>query len=266
MNKALLKATLKANYKLWLIILLVMLMYSSIIISMYDPNSMEGWEAILEMMPQELLKAMGFELIEPTFLGYVSGYYYGFIIIMFPMIYISIMGQRSIAKYVDNGSMSFLLATPNTRKTIATTQGFYMLTSTIVLIAIIAMSILMIGLTAYPDDVEFMKFFMLNVNVIGLFVCLSGIAFLASCMFNEIGSAVGFGAGIPVGFFVINMLANATDDLSFFRFFTVFTLFDTDLILALKPIIYLQMMIMYLSGFIFYALGIRIFMKKDLHI
>jgi ABC-2 type transport system permease protein len=266
MNIALLRSTLKANYKLWLIMLMVMLMYSTIIISMFDPASMAGWEAILEMMPQEILRAMGFEFVDPTFLGYMAGYYYGFIIIMFPLIYVSIMGQRSIAMYVDNGSMSFLLATPNSRKVIASTQGFYMLMSTVALLIIVALSIFIIGISAYPGDIDFVKFLMLNLNVIGLFVLISGISFLASCIFNETRSAAGFGAGIPIGFYVIHMLANAADDLSFFRFFTIFSLFDTDRILELDPLIYVQMITMYVFGIALYLIGIKIFVKKDLPI
>jgi ABC-2 type transport system permease protein len=266
MNSALLKSTLKANYKLWLTILIVMMMYSSIIISMFDPASMAGWEAILEMMPQEILRAMGFEFVDPTFLGYMAGYYYGFIIIMFPLIYVSIMGQRSIAMYVDNGSMSFLLATPNSRKKIASTQGFYVLMSTITLLLIVAISIMIIGVLVYPEGIELTKFFMLNLNVIGLFVLISGISFLASCIFNETRSAAGFGAGIPIGFYAINMLANAADDLSFLRFFTIFSLFDTDRILALDPMIYVQMLVMYIGGLALYIIGIKVFIKKDLPI
>jgi ABC-2 type transport system permease protein len=243
-----------------------MLLYSAIIVSMYNPDSMDSWQAMLEMFPEEILRAMNFNIIEPTFLGYIAGYYYGFIMIMFPMIYISIMGQRSIAKYVDNGSMSFLLATPNTRIKVATTQGFYMLMSTIVLLVSIALLIGLIGIIMFPGALTFIPFLLLNINVIGLFVLLSGIAFLASCVFNEVKHATLFGAGIPIMFFVINMLANVSDDLAFFKYFTVFTLFDSSKVLALETSVFIDIFILYVTGALLYLLGIRMFNKKDLHI
>lgn len=266
MNKALFKATLRSNYKLFLIIFAVMIMYSAIVISMYDPNSMEAWEAMLSMFPDELLRAMNFNIIDPTLLGYIAGYYYGFIIVMFPMIYISIIGQRVIAQYVDNGSMSFLLATPNTRKKIVTTQALYMLLSTILLILSIAVLIYLFGLVMFPGQLDILPFVLLNANVIGLFVLLSSISFFASCLFNEVKLAVGFGAGLPIFFFVVNMLANINDELSILKYVTVFTWFDSSRILSLSPSIYLHMLLLYTIGFLFYLLGINVFNKKDLHI
>lgn len=266
MSLSLLKATFKANYKLWLIMFFVMLMYSSIIVSMYDPNNMAAWESMLELFPEEILKAMNFNIVSPTFLGYIAGYYYGFIMIMFPMIFVIISGNRMIAKYVDNGSMSFLLATPNTRQKIAITQAVYMLLSTILLIFITALLILLFGTLMFPGNLEIGKFMLLNLNIIGLFVILSGITFFASCLFNESRQAIGVGAGVLIVFFVINMLAGVNDQLDFLKYFTVFTLFDTEKIIQLNVIIYVHMMILYSIGLSFYFAGVKIFNVKNLHI
>ncbi|MBE0700221.1 MAG: ABC transporter permease subunit [Acholeplasmataceae bacterium] len=266
MNLALLKATLKANYKLWIIMFTVLVLYSVVIISMFDPSSMDAWQAMLGLFPQEILNAMNFNILEATFLGYIAGYYYGFIIIMFPMIYVFIMGQRSIVKHVDSGSMSFLLSTPNTRKTIAITQGFYMLMSTVALLLAISLLIGLFGATMYPGDLDFLKFSLMNVNVIGLFVLLGGISFLTGCIFNETRAAIGFGAGITIGFFVIDMLSKVSPDLSWLKFFTVFSLFSPTDIIDMDPVIYWQMFAMYGMGLILYSLGVMVFMKKDLHV
>ena len=266
MNKALLKATFKANYKVWIIMFAIMLMYSSIIISMYDPNSMEAWDSMLELLPVEILNAMNFNITEPTFLGYIAGYYYGFIIIMFPLIYSIIMGQRMIVRYVDNGSMSFLLATPISRKKIATTQAFYLFISTCILLIVTALLIALFGALMFPGELEFLEFFLLNLNTIGLFVLISSITFAASAIFNDKSQAIGFGAGIPIFFFVIDMLAGVNEKLDFLKYFTIFSLFNTDRILKLNPMIYLNISILFISGLLIYYMGIRVFMKKDLHI
>ena len=266
MNKALLKATFKANYKVLLILFLVMLMYSSIIITMYDPNSMDAWDAMLDLMPEQLISAMNFVLLAPTFLGYVAGYYYGFIMVMFPMIYSIILGQRVIARYVDNGSMSFLLSTPISRKKVAITQGFYVLTSTITLILVTALLILLFGEIMFPGDMELVPFTILNLNMISLFVAISGITYLASCIFNDKSQAIGFGSGIPIGFFVIDMLVGASDKLSILKYFTIFTLMNPEMVLDKDPFVFVNIAILLVIGFGAYVAGIIIFNRKDLHI
>jgi ABC-2 type transport system permease protein len=266
MNFILLKATIKANYKLLLIMLAIMVMYSTIIVSMYNPDSMESWQAMLEMFPEEVLRAMNFNILDPTFLGYIAGYYYGFIMIMFPMVYVSIMGQRLIARLVDDGSMSFLLATPNSREKIASTQGFYLLLSTTFLITAVACLLAIVGGFLFPGSLTLLPFIVLNINVIALFALLSGISYLASCVFNEVKHATLWGAGIPALFFIINMLANVNDKLSFLRYFTVFSLFDTEKILEKNPVVLFNIVVLLLSGLLCYGLGIIIFKRKDLHI
>ncbi len=266
MNWTLFKASLKANYKVLIIIFLILLMYSSIIIGMYDPASMDAWDAMLSLMPESLLRAMNFTMDEASFLGYIAGYYYGFIIIMFPLIYIAIMGQRMIARFVDTGSMSFLLATPNTRVKVATTQAVYLLISTMVLLLLTALMVMLFGVSMFPGELSIGRFIVLNLNVMALFVLLSGIAFLASAMFNEVRLAVTVGAGVPFGFFIIEMLSGVSDDLSFLKYFTAFTLFNTSKILASDAIVWLHMGILVILGLGCYSLGIYIFHKKDLHI
>ena len=59
-----------------------------------------------------------------TMLDFVANYLYGFILIAIPMLCLVLIAVRLVARYVDQGSMAYLLATPNTRGTIVTTQLF----------------------------------------------------------------------------------------------------------------------------------------------
>lgn len=265
MNKALFKATLKENYKLFIIIFSVMVMYATIIVSMYDPNNLAVWDAMLETFPESLLNAMNFVFVTPDFLGYVAGYYYGFIMVGFPMIYMIMMSNRSIAKYVDNGSLSFMLATPLKRSDVAITKALYLFISTTLLLSSVSVVIFIIGLMV-SDTFPYFAFFMLNLNLIGLFTLFGGISFLCSSYFNESRQAVAYASLFIVGFFVINMLRNANEQLAFLKYFTVFTFFNTTSILNLEPIIYLHTAILYIIGIGLYILGIVIFNRKDLHI
>ncbi|MCG8484270.1 MAG: ABC transporter permease subunit, partial [Clostridia bacterium] len=123
MNYTLFKATAKANWVILLMITLVILMYVSISITMFDPDNIEKMNAMLDMVPEGMLKAMGFENLGTDLTEYLSNYLYGFIFIMFPMIYCIIVSNKLIAKHVDSGSMAYLLTTPNSRVKIAVTQA-----------------------------------------------------------------------------------------------------------------------------------------------
>lgn len=266
MSWTLFKATLKANYKVFIVIFLILMLYSSIIIGMYDPASMDAWDAMLSLMPESLLKAMNFTMDEASFLGYVAGYYYGFIIVMFPLIYIAIIAQRMIARFVDTGSMSFMLATPMTRKKVAITQGLYLLISTTTLLLLTMGMIMLFGVSMFPGELSIGRFLVLNLNVMALFVLLSGIAFIASAVFNEVRLAVMVGAGIPFGFFIIEMLSGVSDDLSFMKYFTAFTLFNTSKVISSDPIVWLNIGVLLILGMLCYGIGVYVFHKKDLHI
>ncbi len=266
MSKALLKATLKANYIMLIIFLLVLMMYSSIIIGMFDPENTGAWDSMFELFPQEMLKAMGFQLLDASLFGFIAGYLYGFIMLMFPLIYIILLGPRMIASYVDSGSMSFLLSTPNARKKIAVTQAIYMSLSIIGLMSVVTLINLVLSEVMFPGHMNLYSYFLLNLNLISLLSLLGGISFLFSCIFNETRFATAFGAGIPIGFFVINMLVGVSEELSFLKYFTVYTLFDSNDALLQSSIVYVNSFILLISTISLYVIGIKIFNRKDLHI
>ncbi|MBU1142763.1 MAG: ABC transporter permease [Firmicutes bacterium] len=266
MNRALLKATLKANYKIWITFLFILMIYSMIIIIMYNPDDMASWDALVQMLPPEMIQMMGFQLIAPTLTGFIAGYYYGFIILMFPIIYLSFLGQKIIARYVDTGSMSYLLSTPNSRQKIVVTQGFYLLSSILTLIIVVATINGLMAATLFPGLLDVKEYLLLNINLLALYVFLSGIVFLTSCIFNETRLATAYGTGILVGFFVIEMLSEVDSKLSFLKYFTVYTLFDSKKAIHLDSLVYLYSIFLILGGLLLYFLGIHIFKRKDLHI
>ena len=266
MNKSLFKATFKANYKLWITFLLILLIYSMIIIVMYNPDDMASWDALLQMLPPEMIQMMGFQLIAPTLTGFIAGYYYGFIILMFPIIYLSFLGQRVVSRYVDTGSMSYLLSTPNSRQKIVATQGVYLLSSILGLVITVALINCIIAELMFPGLLDMGQYALLNLNLVALYVFLSGIVFLTSCIFNETRLAAAFGTGFLVGFFVVEMLSEVDTQLNFLKYFTVYTLFDSEKAIFLNPSVYLYSLLLIAGGLILYYLGIHIFKKKDLHI
>ena len=83
---------MKKSVKMLLIFAAVISMYAVIIIGMYDPEMMETLKAFEEMMP-ELMAAVGMSTGETTLLGFMVSYLYGFIFLIFPMVYCILRGN-----------------------------------------------------------------------------------------------------------------------------------------------------------------------------
>lgn len=90
-NQTLFKRELKANFKVFIIIFAVLMMYITIITGMFDPELGSVLEQFTKVMP-ELMNAFG-------------------------------MANQLVARYVDRGSMAYLLATPSSRLKIILTQA-----------------------------------------------------------------------------------------------------------------------------------------------
>lgn len=264
MNKALFVMNIKSNRNVFLIFLAILSMYVSIMVGIYDPTIGDPFADLMDMFPPELLGAMNFTIMDGELISFISGYLYGFIMIIFPMIYVIIVGNRLVAQYVDTGSMAFLLSTPNKRKKIALTQAVFLFTSTTILLVLACVVNLLLCSTLYPGLLDINKFLVLNLGLIGYFALISSISFVFSCIFNETRNSLAFGAGIPLAFFIINMLSGASPDLDGFKYFTALSLFEPNDWLEGGNIVWIGSAVFFLVAILLYTIGIKIFSKKDL--
>lgn len=263
-NGALFKATFKENYKLVLTIATVLVFYMFMIMYMYDPNMSDAMMNYIETLPAELVKAMNFNMVEPTFTGFVVGYYYGFLVILFPMILIMMLSYRLINKMVDRGSMAILLSTPNTRINIALTQAIFSFLSATFLIVLIVVFAVVIS-QGLNYDLDVVRFIHVNAVTWGYMIAISGITFMISCMFVEAKHALALIIGVPMFFFLIQMLTQVNDSLSWLKYATLLSFYQPNDVLLQES--FLPPTIILLSvGLMAYVIGILIFKQKDLPI
>ena len=86
MDFALFKREMKGSVKLLVIFGAIITMYVSIIINMYDPEMMKMLDGFVEIMP-ELMAAVGMTANAASLLGFMVSYLYGFILLIFPMLF-----------------------------------------------------------------------------------------------------------------------------------------------------------------------------------
>jgi len=263
--KALLLFNIKQNYGIFSIILGVLVMYLCVIINMYDPNGMEELIALAEFkMSSDMLTAFGFNIdVNSSLISMITSYFYGMLIYFILIIYVIMVSNRLVVEHVNKGSMAYLLATPHTRTKIATHQAIFFIVSIAILLIVLTIAGIVTSEASFPGLLDIKAFLLLNLGMFLLFGMFSGISFLSSCIFNETKNALSLGAGLPLGFIIIDILGNADPSLNFLHNFTIISLLDSDAIITGGSIIG-SFIIMAVSTIALYVAAIRIFSKRDL--
>ena len=266
MNKTLFKVNMRSNWVMFSFIAFMLMIYTGTAIAMFDPESAEAMKAMFQMLPEGMIKAFGFVDLGTDLTTYLAGYLYGFIIMVFPLIYTVTTANSLVAGHVDKGSMAYLLSTPNTRKKIVTTQALYLIISTVALIAFVTAALILLSVIVWPGNLMIGKFIVLNIITALLLIAVAGLSFLSSCIFSDTRKSLAFGAGIPLVFVILKMISSIGDKVSFLKYFTPYSVLDTNRILNDSSYSLVVGGGLVVAAVIIYALAIAIFSKKDLTI
>lgn len=262
-SMTLFKRECKANMKILLLFLAVLTMYCGVILMMYDPELGKSLNMMAESMP-DLFAAFGMSNPGSTLLEFIGTYLYGFILIVIPFLCIVLITHRMIVRYVDRGSMAYLLASGNSRTRIIVTQAFYLILCVLMMCIYVSLFLLICGNLMFDEPIEPSTFLTLNLSWFGLMMVFAGLMFLSSVSFNEAKLATGLGAGMGTAFILISMLSNVSDKISFLKYFSITTLFQSKEILANDTNTALPICILFLISLLCFYLGVVIFKKRDL--
>ena len=262
-NSTLYLRELKKSIKMLIIFGAVITMYVTIIIGMYDPEMMKMLDGFAEMMP-ELMAAVGMDTSANTLIGFMVSYLYGFIFLIFPMVYCILRGNGLISKYTDDGAMAVLVAAPIKRIKIVTTQLAVLVSGVLILILYSTGLELAVANSKFPGELVVEELLRLNLALLCLHLFIAGICFLASCVFSDTKYSIAFGAGIPAFMYVMQMLGNVGEKTEFAKYFTFFTLFDANGIVEKTSGAFSGAIVLLIGAVVMYVLGSVIFCRKDL--
>ncbi|WP_249899989.1 hypothetical protein [Paenibacillus sp. PK3_47] len=232
---------------------------------MFNPESVDALKDMLDMLPAELMNAMGMNF-GSTLLTFLSGTLYSILLYLFPMILSVVINHRLIAVHVDKGSMSYLLSTSNSRIRIAVTQAVFSLMSITAIFCWITVLTLITSSAMFPGLLDIKPFILLNLYALLMYYTVNGICFLASCLANEARYSLGLGAGLPITFVLLQMLGDSGEGLEWIGYFSLFALFDPERLFAGDSFAYMGMSVFAGLAAALYTLGIIYFNKKDLPI
>lgn len=262
-NGTLFKRELESNFKVFIIIFAVLMMYTGIITGMFDPKLGEVLDQFIQVMP-ELMNAFGMSHPGSTLIEFLSSYLYGFLFLIFPMIFEMIVANNLVARYVDRGSMAYLLATPSSRFKIILTQALVLCGSVALLIGGLTLAQIIFAQLMFPGELNIAILLKMNLGLYILHLAISGICFFGSCISNEMKTAYMIGAGIPILFFLIQMLSNVGEKLEFLKYFTIFTLYPASELATGETNALLSISILLIISIILYVAGGALFIKRDL--
>jgi ABC-2 type transport system permease protein len=256
-SKPLLKQAIKSNFKLFLIFTAVLCGLLSIIITVFTPGTIES-----------INNSGGNMSFNPvgdifTLISFLSNQYFGMMALLLPMIYVITVGNRLVAGQVDKGNMAYNLSTPVTRTQVSTTYALFLAGSLALMFAFIAGVGVGVAAIVQPGVLDEAAFLRLTFGEYLLQFAISGIVFCASCIFNRSSRSLIFGAGLPILFFVTNLLSVMSKDLEFLKYFSLITLFDTEAIISGQGYA-LGLVVLAGVAVVLYAVGMKVFKEKDL--
>ena len=126
MNGVLFRRSARSLWKTWVVFAAVLSLYVSMITAMFAPKLNATLDEIVTAMPQ-LMNMVGMQAGSSSLGGFLINYLYGFLLLLLPLVFSILAANRLVARWVDTGSMAYLLASPNTRARVARTQALVLI-------------------------------------------------------------------------------------------------------------------------------------------
>lgn len=253
----------KANTPILILFILLLMLYCGIIIAMYDPESDDMLHMMAQQMP-DLFAAFGMSNVSSNLLEFTTNYLYGFILIVIPFLGIVLCIHRLVVRYIDRGSMAYLLATGNSRAKIIRTQALFVIVFVIVMCVYVTCFLFLTSYLLHGELLPIATILFLNFGLCGLLLALSSIVFLTGVSFNESKWAIGVGSGIGIVFLLIQMLAQIGDKMSFLKYLTITSLFQSDAIIHSEGTPIFGILVLYAIAALCFVIAMQIFQKRDL--
>lgn len=232
--------------------------------------------SILTTMPQDVSKALT-ELGEMDIYSLIVGsIFYKMAGLLLPIIYMIMVANNLIAGQVDSGSMAYVLSTSTKRKQVVFTQAIFLVSSLFAMFVMTTItSVVCLSILDVPSiTLTYSQLILLNLGAFLTMFAMSGLSFMASCIFNRSKRSMAIGGGLNMFFLVATMLGLfgsqvlpsviRLNALNYFNFVSVISLFDVVSILGGTTTFIWKLAILVTIGVVLYFIGARRFEKKDL--
>jgi ABC-2 type transport system permease protein len=267
MNATLYKQMMKVNLKGFMnyafgsafYIILMFWLFPSI------AKNSDAIDGLVQAMPEGVGKAFGLNGFGSAE-AFISGEYYGLILVLILAIVCVQLSTGLMAKLVDQGSMAYLLSTPTTRGKVAFTQASVLVTGLFLIMGVTTLAGFAGNAWFLGSEYEFdtTKFIQMNVSAFLLFFAVGGIAFLVSSLCNDEKKARGISGLIAFGFFSLDLLGKLSDKIHWMRNISIFSLYKPSEIINGNVDMVFISIILTAIGLISFGLAVVLFRRRDL--
>jgi ABC-2 type transport system permease protein len=182
--------------------------------------------------------AMAGMLAQFIFLGMaevINMIYYNMTAIVLSGIYIMVSANKLVAVLVDRGSMAYVLSNPIKRSTVALTQLYYLIMTTLGSYTLTTIVHLVSAAVKNTGDAA-SHIVALNLGAFLTTLVIGGVCFLASCIFNLSRHSLGVGGGVTalsfICYFISMFSMMGPESMGIFKYATFITLYDIDSIVS----------------------------------
>ena len=195
--------------------------------------------------------------------------------LLLPIIYMIMTANALIAGQVDSGSMAYVLSSSTKRREVTFTQAVYLVGSLLAMFACTAITgTICFAIVDVNTKLTYGKMLLLNLGAFVVLFAMSGLCFLASCVFNRSKHSMAIGGGLNMFFLVATMLGLfgspvlpsiiRMSALNAFNYVSLISLFDAVSILEGTTTFIWKLAILGVVGLACYIAGSIRFEKKDL--
>ncbi|MGN1061856.1 MAG: hypothetical protein ACI4RO_01895, partial [Candidatus Scatosoma sp.] len=232
-------------------------------------------QSLLSSLPQNVADALR-EIGEmDLYILIVGSIFYKLAGLLLPIIYMIMAANNLIAGQVDSGSMAYVLSTSTKRKTVAFTQGVFLVGS-LFLMYFLTFITGCVCLCFIREEVtlNYGKLALLNIGAFLVLFALSGLCFFSSCFFDRSKRSMALGGGLSIYALVAAMLGLfgspvipsviRLESLNGFNYTTIITLFDVISVMDGTTAFVWKFVVLAVLGIGGYIAGSIRFNKKDL--
>ena len=171
MNGVLFRRSARSLWKTWVVFAAVLSLYVSMITAMFDPKLNATLDEIVTAMPQ-LMNMVGMQAGSSSLGGFLINYLYGFLLLLLPLVFSILAANRLVARWVDTGSMAYLLASPNTRARVARTQALVLIAGGTLLTAYCTALAVGCAAAMFPGELDVPAYLVVNAGLLCLHLAL----------------------------------------------------------------------------------------------
>lgn len=235
------------------------------------PGIADNAKAIDDMvkaLPEGIANAFGFMSGFSSAEAFISGEFYGLILVILLAIYCIMVSTQLMAKLIDQGSMAYLLSVPTTRGKVAFTQAAVFVIGVLLILGVTTAA----GFAGHAwflsgeESFDSARFLQINVVAFLLFFAIGGLSFMISALSNDEKRAQGLSGFVTFGFFSLDLIGKLSPDVDWLRNFTPFSLYRPGEIIKGTADLGLEMSLLGAIGFVAFVIGIVAFRKRDLHL